>query len=457
MHHNLNINQNITIMKNIVHTLIMALIVASTPLLLSAQHGQYVGGDISLLPSYERHNRPYLDGNDQPISDLITWLRDECGWNTFRIRIFVHPDPNFGLRHYPHKVSKTDPAICQDLNYVKHLGKRIKDAGCNFVLDFHYSDFWVDALKILPPDAWAGSSDEVMADSVATYTRMVLDELNAFGATPDMVQVGNEIMYGLCGIHVHPYADATDNWDGYLGLLIAGCNAVREKCPDAKIIIHTDKPAEASYNNFYYTKLVNGGVDFDIIGLSYYPFWHGYLSNFKAGLNSLKNNFPNKKVQIVETGYYHQHWPTSDINTNTQNIWPATPDGQYKFINDLITALKDYEQVEGLYYWFPEDAGNGDDTNWNTSINPQQIGTITNAWTNRGLWSPNQTSAGHQPIKKSNGDMAHYLFRAFLENGGTAIENPQTQQPKATKFLQNGQLLIRRGENTFTPTGQQLR
>ena len=452
MHHNSNINPNNMIMKNIVRTLFLALIVASTPLLLSAQHGQYVGGDISLLPSYERHNRPYLDGNDQPISDLITWLRDECGWNTFRVRIFVHPDPNFGLRHYPSTVEKTDPAICQDLNYVKQLGKRIKDAGCNFVLDFHYSDFWVDAGKILPPEAWIGKADDVMADSVATYTRMVLDELNAYGATPDMVQVGNEIMYGLCGIQVHPYAYATDNWDGYLGLLIAGCNAVREKCPDAKIIIHTDRMSNNDYNNFYYNKLIEGGVDFDIIGLSYYPFWHGFLSDFRRGLTNLKNHFPDKKVQIVETGYYYQYWPSSGINYNTQTLWPATTDGQYKCIHDIIECLKNFEQVDGLYYWFPEDAGNGDDTNWQTSV-----GTVTNGWTNRGLWDPNKISAGHRPIKKSNGDMAHYLFRAFLENGGTAIENPQTQQPKATKFLQNGQLLIRRGENTFTPTGQQLK
>ncbi|MBQ2190161.1 MAG: glycosyl hydrolase 53 family protein, partial [Paludibacteraceae bacterium] len=222
---------------------------------------RYVGGDISMLPQYEQHNSQYKDATGKKINDLLTWFVTDCGWNTFRVRIFVNPTSN-------------DPSLCQDLAYVTALGQRIKAAGAYFMLDFHYSDSWVDAGHIQAPAAWKGSDDATMAQHVADYTRDVLTALNAANATPDFVQVGNEIMYGLCGIQVHPYDKAGDNWDGYLGLLQAGCNTVRELCPNAQIIIHTDRPCNKQYDFYYYNKLRTNNVDFDIIGLSYYPFWH---------------------------------------------------------------------------------------------------------------------------------------------------------------------------------------
>jgi arabinogalactan endo-1,4-beta-galactosidase len=236
------------------------------------------------------------------------------------------------------------------LEYVKALGKRIKDAGAFFMLDFHYSDTWVDATHIQAPASWKGVSDESMADSVAHHTRQVLSALNEAGATPDLVQVGNEIMYGLCGIQVHPYEKSGDNWTGYLGLLKAGCNAVREECPNAQIIIHTDRPSNSGYNSFYYNKLIDNGVDFDIIGLSYYPFWHGYLTaeqvadksdknNLVNALKNLKTWFPDKRVLIVECAYNFQWWPTTGVNVDTRDVWPCSVAGQYSFVKDLVDAL----------------------------------------------------------------------------------------------------------------------
>ena len=425
---------------------------------------RYVGGDISMLPKFEQYSSGYKDVNGQKINNLITWFVSDCGWNTFRVRIFVNPQqkaPDY---------KKTDYAICQDLEYVTALGKRIKDAGAYFMLDFHYSDSWVDAGHIQAPAAWKGLSDDLMADTLGKYTHYVLQTLKEAGATPDLVQVGNEIMYGLCGIQVHPYDKTGDNWEGYLGLLRAGCNAVREECPDAQIIIHTDRPSNTGYNSYYYNKLQDNNVDFDIIGLSYYPFWHGYLNaeqvadktdknNLVNSLKNLKTLFPDKRVHIVECAYYFQYWPEEGTyNYDTRDIWPNTVQGQYDLVKDLIDNLKPLENVDGINYWFPEDAGNGDYVNWTT-----KEGLVEESWSNRGFWNENATTSGHAINKtgsvsggKTAADVcAPYYMKNFF-NGAENITQTPDENLRAVKILENNSIVIRVGEAKYNCLGQRL-
>ena len=427
-------------------------------MLRAADEPRYVGGDVSMLPLYEAHNQPYRDAYGKKIEkDMLLWFMEDCGWNTFRVRIFVHPD-------------KTDPSLSQDLAFVTAIGKRIKEAGAYFMLDFHYSDTWVDAGSIQAPKAWKGASDAVMADSVGRYTREVLDALNAAGATPDLVQVGNEIMYGLCDIQVHPYEKDGDNWTGYIGLLKAGCDAVREKCPRAQIIIHTDRPGNTGYNKYYYRKLIDGGVDYDIIGLSYYPFWHGYLTaeqvknksnkeNLAKSLTQLAVDFPTKKVHIVECAYNFQYWPDKGVNYDTRDAWPCSKAGQYNFVKDLVTELKQHENVTGINYWFPEEAGNGDDTDWKTSK-----GTALWTWQNRGFWDP-ENNSGHyinRTGQTSETVLPHtvcapYYMAAFVKELPEGIETVSGERLVVSgKELRNGQVIIKRGEKEYTILGQEL-
>ena len=423
---------------------------------------RYAGGDISMLPQFEQHSSGYKNANGAKINDLITWLVNDCGWNTFRVRIFVHPnqkEPNY---------QTTDYAVCQDLAYVTALGQRIKAAGAYFMLDFHYSDSWVDAGHIQAPAAWKGSSDAVMADSISTYTHMVLQTLKAAGATPDLVQVGNEIMYGLCGIQVHPYDKTGDNWDGYLGLLHAGCNAVRDECPDAQIIIHTDRPSNTGYNSYYYNKLVQDNVDFDIIGLSYYPFWHGYLNseqvadksdknNLVNSLKNLKTLFPTKRVHIVECAYNFQYWPTQGVNYDTQDAWPCSVQGQYNFVKDLVDNLLPLTNVDGISYWYPEDLGNGDYVNWNTK---ERL--VEETWSNRGFWNEQVSTSGHNINKTGNisGDKtakdvcAPYYLGTFGSKPTEGIESVGQLETPSRKFLRNGVLYIQRNGLTYSIFGQ---
>ena len=415
---------------------------------------RYVGGDISALPLYEQHNSPYKDVKGSNINDLITWLVQDCGWNTFRVRIFVTPTKK------DHDGS-SNPTVCQDLAYVTALGKRIKASGAYFMLDFHYSDTWVDATHIQAPSIWKGASDADMADSISQYTHHVLQTLKANDATPDLVQVGNEIMYGLCGIQVHPYDKSGDNWNGYLGLLHAGCNAVREECPNAQIIIHTDRPTNTGYNSYYYNKLKNANVDFDIIGLSYYPFWHGYINaeqvasktdknNLVNAIKNLKTLFPTKRVHIVECAYNFQWWPSSGVNYDTQDVWPCSVAGQYQFVKDLVDNLKPLDNVDGISYWFPEEAGNGD------------YGTVILSWQNRGFWNETKSTSGHAINKtgsvsatKTAADVCAPYYMKNFYNEGTGVESISLPSDRPTrKILKEGQLLILRPDGSlYGPDG----
>ena len=393
---------------------------------------RYVGGDISMLPKYEQYNSPYKDAYNKDIDNLITWFVSDCGWNTFRVRLFVNPNGS-------------DPSVCQDLAYVTALSKRIKEAGAYFMLDFHYSDTWVDALHIQAPEAWKGADAATMADSLGNYTRRVLATLNAAGATPDLVQVGNEIMYGLCGIKVAPYDKADSNWEGYLGLLKAGCNAVRELCPNAQIIIHTDRPNEVTNTKYYYNKLIDNNVDFDVIGLSYYPFWHGYLNttstNLVSSVNAYAAAFPDKHVQIVECAYNFQWWPDKGVNYDTRSIWTCDTKGQYNFVKDLVDALKPLKNVTGICYWFPEEAGNGDN------------GTVIPSWLNRGFWSEDKSTTGHtinrtgntfaNTLIKPQTICAPYYMRLFY-NDEQGLDFSARTSDIPRKFLCDGQLFIKR-------------
>lgn len=374
-----------------------------------AQNGEYVGGDISILPLYEQHNSGYLDSKGNKINDLISWFVSECGWNSFRVRLFVDPKEKDAKGNVDH-------AVCQNLEYVMALGKRIKDAGAKLVLDIQYSDTWADPSYQLLPYAWADcTTTQKKADKVYEYTKDVLETLSNAGAKPDFVQVGNEITYGMIGIKAVPYEDSDNDWDGMTAVLSKGCRAVRETCPEAKIIIHTERAGDASLTNYYYTKLKQASLDYDIIGLSYYPFYQGDMASLSATLSSLATAFPDKKVQIMETAYPFENYPGDKVY-DLSSTWAASADGQYAFASALLEELKKHANVNGLYWWQPEEAGNGDDTDWGAGTGA----TVMNSWKSRGMWWCKQTATGHWPVKASEGFVGK-LLSSFL--GTTPVEN----------------------------------
>ena len=381
------------------YTLLTALFCLTT---IGNAQDKILGGDLSLVPAYEAAGDVWLDANGNAINTtytdgMITFMRDVAKWNTIRVRLMVDPTQD------------ADPATCQDLTYVKKLGKRIKDAGMNFLLDIFYSDTWTDVSQQWIPYSWGYSrttATDVLATKVKSYTTEVLNELTTFGAKPDFIQLGNEVSYSMLWDSAAG-GNKTVNWfvtsssysaqetkiKRFASLLKAAKEGVdASNAAGAKIILHCERTVSATgCYNFYNWVNQAGFTDYDIIGLSYYPFWHGNMSSLKSTLETLQNAFPTKEIHIVETGYFNNSGvdPTK-LDYNTSSTWPFSAQGQAAFLTDLANALSTYNNVKGLYYWQPEECGNGADT--------EGTSRVMSGWDNRGFWELSWKSGNHAII-----------------------------------------------------------
>lgn len=334
---------------------------------------RYAGGDISLLTKYETNGAKYLDHSGKPVTDVLTFFKD-AGMNAMRVRLFVDPS----------KASDEDKGqgVCQDLSYVKALGKRVKAAGMKLMVDFHYSDSWADPAKQYTPDAWKDLTDDQLYTKIYEYTKDCLQQLKAAGATPDMIQTGNEISYGmLWGVKGSAslkkcYVNSTANWQRFTSLLIQAGKACREVCPEADIVIHTERAAQSDVMKSFYNKMKAAGVDYDVIGISYYPTWHGNMATLSNTLSMLESNFSDKSIMIVEVGYNHAYQP-SDVDFDYSATYPVSDEGQRKFTADLISMLKGHDKVTGLFWWWMEANEYGLD--WATKR-------VTDSWYNASMF-----------------------------------------------------------------------
>ena len=313
--------------------------------MVSAQ--KYVGGDISMLKKFLDEGAVYKDKDGNAVEPL-SFMKTE-GWNAMRVRLFVDPSKASAQ----HKKE----GVIQDLDYVKALGKSIKEAGFQFMLDFHYSDTWTDPGKHATPSAWTSLNVEQMKAKIAEYTKQCLQELKQAGAEPDFIQTGNEITTGMLWptgqIYAGGGAPAGGSWNNFAGYLASAIKACNEECPQAKIVIHTEMHAPADVPKFYNNLKNCQDVKYDIIGLSYYPDFHGDLTVLGNTLTTLETNYPDKKIMIVETGYGFE-WQLSGAKHNFTSKWPVSEDGQKLFTTDLIAALQTHPNVNGLFWWYPE-------------------------------------------------------------------------------------------------------
>ena len=282
------------------------------------------GFDASAVDYYEQSNmiansNAWYD-TDGTKMDFFKILK-KYGVNTVRLRTWVNPSKDNAGEEVPDGDNTTARTL--------RMAKRAKKAGLKVMIDFHYSDFWTDPGKQIVPSAWQGlGSKEAVAQALYDYTFDVLTNLNSIGATPDYVQVGNEINTGMLiqtgtsksGPDAEVEATGTFDYSGttandagkerFRSYLESGFKAVRTACPSAKIIMHV-----ASGSGADNVVSLTADLDYDIIGLSYYP-WEANHGTSKAMATCVKNwtEKYSRPVVITECGYY---WKYSDSNTNT--------------------------------------------------------------------------------------------------------------------------------------------
>jgi arabinogalactan endo-1,4-beta-galactosidase len=311
------------------------------------------GADMSFLPLIESEGTTYKH-NGQAQDALITLKNAGC--NVVRIRLWVNP------------IDATS-----SLNEVKNLALRVKQQNMKVWLTVHYSDTWADPSNQTKPVAWQNLSFADLKNSVTAYTAQIMDQIN-----PDIIQIGNETNDGM----LWPEGRLSSNESQYIQLVTTAIQAIRSKSTTTKIMLHY---AGISGSDWYFSKV--GSLDFDYIGLSYYPIWHGKsLVDLQNKMNTLGSSY-NKKVVIAETSYQF----TLGYNDYTNNIvgqsdqlipaYQATEIGQKSFISALKNTINESSHGIGFCYWGSE---------WVAFRGPTS--TNGSSWENQALWDFNNNS-----------------------------------------------------------------
>lgn len=320
-----------------------------------------MGADISSIDEVIRRGGRFYNQNG--VQTSVFRLMRDAGINYARIRIWNDPVSPSGV---PYGGGNND------LETTIRIGRMAKAHGMNILLVFHYSDFWADPGKQIIPKDWAHlTTAEAIANALHDFTYATMKAMEAGGAKVDMVQIGNEITPGLLTQGVHDYENMAEpsrfnlpasisgsvNNPNFITYLNAGLTAARLANPDVLTMIHIDRGANNSASRTFFNRLENNQVDYDIIGLSYYNFYHGSMSNFQNNMNDLATRY-NKPIVVSETSYGFTSQPfanTAHILTSPSGGYPLTPQGQAEKIRDVIniTANTPNQLGIGVFYWEP--------------------------------------------------------------------------------------------------------
>ncbi|WP_432492120.1 glycoside hydrolase family 53 protein [Kineococcus auxinigenes] len=305
------------------------------------------GADLSFLLQSEAAGARYRDrgGRPRPVEHLLR----AHGANWVRLRVWVDP-----------------PAGYSDVASTVELARRAKRAGMRVLIDFHYSDFWADPAHQRTPAAWAGQDLATLARTVRAHTCETLRAIAAGGGRVDMVQVGNEVTAGMLWPLGQVYRPGQpDDWAGFTTLLKAGIAGVRDvhrRREDVPVMVHVDRGGDDGGSRWFYDHVLAEGVDLDVIGLSYYPFWHGSLDDLQANLDDLATRY-GKDLVLVETAYPWTLENGDDLENLIARIgqlpdadrFPPTPQGQaayFEALREVLLAVPD-RRCLGFFAWEP--------------------------------------------------------------------------------------------------------
>ncbi len=304
--------------------LVIALVFTSCKTKMTSKEGSFSkGADVGWLSQMEATGYKFYD-TDGSEKDCLQLLKDR-GINSIRLRVWVNPNNDKASGH------------CSPQETVV-MAVRAQKMGMRIMIDFHYSDSWADPGKQNKPAAWANHSFPELLNDVYKHTYDVLKLLKKAGVTPEWVQIGNEIPSGMLWPEGH-----TDNFPQLAQLLNKGYEATKAIDSKIKVIVHLDEGNKNEKFIWFFDKATELHVKYDVIGLSYYPFW--LKTDYKENITDLENNLKdmvsryNKEVMVVEVGGDYT------LEQNTKEMLEAT-----------IQALKNvpYNKGLGVIYWEPQ-------------------------------------------------------------------------------------------------------
>lgn len=313
----------------------------------------YKGADISGLPELEDRRVMIRTAEGQEM-DAFELCRQN-GVNSIRLRIWNEPE-----------IVPEAKGYCS-LEHTIAMAKRIKEKGMHFLLDFHYSDWWADPGNQTKPHAWTNLHGEDLEKAVYDYTAMVIARLKEEGCMPDMVQVGNEIRSGM----LFPDGEVP-NYTQLARLVNAGIKAVRDVDSSIQIMIHLDQGGRFYYLSQWFDGMLEAGLmDFDVIGLSYYAFWHGTFMDLKKTLMSMLEKYK-KPLIIVETAHPWRRSEDGFVSAEQEKIAGFCAGVQeqkqvLKLLMNIVASLPD-NMGKGVYYWEPLVIPYGEGSGWDKNM-----------------------------------------------------------------------------------------
>ncbi len=321
-----------------------------------------LGADVSSLNKGEDMGGVYRDA-DGTEGDALRILRLH-GLNYARLRVWVDPADGY---HGREEILK--------------MASRLKSLDIHLLVDFHYSDNWADPGKQFKPAAWEGHDFKQLRQALYDHTFDVCSSLAAQGTPPDMIQLGNEINAGM----LWPDGDY-NHMDNLAALLTEGYRAVKDCSPSTLVMLHIAEGGDNDLARWWFDNMTRRQVPFDVIGISYYPFWHGSLAQLQYNLNDISARY-DRDVIVVETAYAFTD-QEDDFHPNIANSsmvipgYPFTPEGQRGMLRDVMAVVRAVPNGRGLgvFYWdaaWTAVPGNG----WD-STDPAS----GNAWENQALF-----------------------------------------------------------------------
>lgn len=310
--------------------------VACALLASAAPRGFMRGADVSSLAQVEASGGRFFDLDGRP-ADLFKILKRH-GFNWIRLRVWTQP-----------KGKLVDDGVLE-------LARRAKKEGFKLLVDFHYSDSWADPGKQRCPAVWEGLSAEEKVAAIEDYTRRAIAKFASGGARPDAVQLGNETNNGFVWPDGKIWGGGSEKaggMEGFVALLKAAAKGARAAGKDMKTIVHLAEGGDNAKCRAVLDPLAAAGVDFDMIGLSFYPYWHGKTAGLKANMEDLAKRF-GKPVAVVETSYA---WTKGHGDAKT-NVFPvdgneASVEIQRSKVREVVDAVRAVEGGAGVFYWEP--------------------------------------------------------------------------------------------------------